>query len=598
VKGVYMNSKILCEKIWQDVKVLSRIDDLLPITIYSRLDAVNNSTATINNSTSDNSLFIWYQLFFQAIIQLQQNEPKKSTTKTTTMDELLNVCKEYYRGNSTERKLIDEFSDDYMASNVLWWWTRETFLSRVFTKSLLTLNIDLLYLYQFLINDMQNQMLKQYQLQFLNNQNTTKQKNINTLDQTYYRGQAVSNEKLTKIKGSVGELLSINNYLPTTKHRSRALNTVKKGLQPTTSQHRVFFEIKVDPSSQRSSSSTIKKPYCDISQLAHPSKDDNEILFSCGTIFRINSIDYDYDNELWIIKLTYYDEKSNSDFSQLFTYMQDELTKYKTKKLSYFVTLGNLSRKICSPSSTNEHTAEKYYKRLLSETSTGDNLTIAECYRGLGLIEYGKNENETALNHFEKALDLLPKSHTDRATLFNSIGLIHSKEAKYDLALTNFKKALEILVKNGNSSSDADIASSYNNIALTHYNKGEVDAELKNYQKALDIRSKILPANHPDIATLYSNIGTAYSDKNDYKQALDNLRLALNIRTKTLPPNHYDIAANYNNIGTVNSRNGEYQIALEYFYKALDIFKLTLPKTHPSIKQTEQNIKIVNDKIR
>ncbi|CAF1672605.1 unnamed protein product, partial [Didymodactylos carnosus] len=107
VKGVFFDSKRLCEQIWEDVKILSQIGDLVPITVYNRLDAFSNSSAIINNSTSDNSLFIWYQLYFQICTQQQQNESKKLTTRT---DELLNVCKEYYRENYTERKLIDEFS--------------------------------------------------------------------------------------------------------------------------------------------------------------------------------------------------------------------------------------------------------------------------------------------------------------------------------------------------------------------------------------------------------------------------------------------------------------------------------------------------------
>ena len=61
-----------------------------------------------------------------------------------------------------------------------------------------------------------------------------------------YRGQVIGNDELELMKNSIGEFLSMNSFLSTSRDRSTALHfarltPVSDGIQ------RIIFEIEIDP---------------------------------------------------------------------------------------------------------------------------------------------------------------------------------------------------------------------------------------------------------------------------------------------------------------------------------------------------------------
>ena len=73
-------------------------------------------------------------------------------------NELIALCKEEYSDNTNELRVIDEFDEDYSPKRSLWWYTRNSFLSRILNKALREQNIDLLYRFRFSISDLQYQL--------------------------------------------------------------------------------------------------------------------------------------------------------------------------------------------------------------------------------------------------------------------------------------------------------------------------------------------------------------------------------------------------------------------------------------------------------
>jgi len=64
--------------------------------------------------------FLFFQLFKSAI----QNMPKTDAAKKS----MVNTCRDYYRGNLTELKNIDDFDKTYRSEDAIPWYTKETFV--------------------------------------------------------------------------------------------------------------------------------------------------------------------------------------------------------------------------------------------------------------------------------------------------------------------------------------------------------------------------------------------------------------------------------------------------------------------------------------
>lgn len=197
MKGVYFDREILLEQLSSDVKILSGIADLTPMTIYSRVDAVQ----TTNNST-DHLRFLFYQLF---IHQYCLNSSASAGKK-----DLLELIHAYYKSNRNEMKEIHQFEEDYQASkNALQWFFEESFLRRIFQKSLLTLDIPILFSMRFFINDMHQAMVEKNSS--WNSKTNYSARRFNN-EQMVYRGQALSKETLLKIKANTGKGLFQSSY--------------------------------------------------------------------------------------------------------------------------------------------------------------------------------------------------------------------------------------------------------------------------------------------------------------------------------------------------------------------------------------------------
>jgi tetratricopeptide (TPR) repeat protein len=588
MKGVYFDRELLLDQLTSDVKISMNINDLIPITVYSRIDAIQ----TTNNPT-DHLRFLFYQLFIHQYCL--------NSSSTLNKNDFLGIIRGYYTSNRYELKQINKFDDEYNSSkDVSSWILRDCFLRRMLTQSLSTLNIQILFSLRFFIKDLFKTMSEKA-LTTNSKQNGFGRSGNGRLtnEQMYYRGQALGKETFLKIKSNIGkkniysndyfifcfcigEILSMNNFMLASKDRQDSLALIRQNISTTDFVYRVLFEIKVpsDYSLQK------QRPFIDVSYLNDYKKSSDEdkdifsVLFFIGSIFRINTVEFDINNDCYIIQLTLYNEKTNEDFSQVFTFLNNT----KRTNTENTITLANLLRQI-SPNS-----AEQFYKHLLKENS--ESLSKLECYRGLGLCSYSQDDYDRALNYFEKALHLKPNDKLIKSSLHNSMGLVYARQDQIDEALNHFNSALE------HSSLPLHVACVHHNLALVYSKQGQYEDELDHYEKALQIRTRQLPAHHLQMASLHNNIGIAYSDLHEYDQALSSLRQALEMRLKLLSATHIDVARSYANIGTVYAKTQEFRMALEYFNKAHLLFEQQPQIPQQDIDQLNRNIKIVNDILR
>lgn len=98
-----------------------KVDEPLTINIFMIDD---NSDQLI---TGSNKNFIHFSLLIDVLLRMNSNEADKN--------ELIKLCKNAHKNNKTELNVLREFQKEYSPGKALWWYTRESFLSKMLNKS-------------------------------------------------------------------------------------------------------------------------------------------------------------------------------------------------------------------------------------------------------------------------------------------------------------------------------------------------------------------------------------------------------------------------------------------------------------------------------
>ncbi|CAF1513730.1 unnamed protein product [Adineta steineri] len=267
---------------------VTSIDELVPKVLHDQpirerresfLFLGNSKEQQANSGTTTPSYsFLLFELFLDGILL---------TNRTGDKDELINLCKIEYNGNEIEGRRIDEFQQTYTPETAITWYTKDCFVYRILNKALRMQNIDVLLACRFLIRDIHDQLVKLQQEQ-----------NIDTI--TVYRGQIIPVADLKRMKRNERELISFHSFLSTSYNRCQAIAfAISK--PDDDSFINVLFEIKFDRSLSPLPTS---KPFADVQALSYISE-ENEVLFTIGSHFRLNRTHYDHEDHLHIIELMY-----------------------------------------------------------------------------------------------------------------------------------------------------------------------------------------------------------------------------------------------------------------------------------------------------
>ncbi|CAF0828085.1 unnamed protein product [Didymodactylos carnosus] len=393
-------------------------------------------------------------------------------------------------------------------------------------KALRVQDTDILFKFRFFVKDLHDQLTTLHS-----------ESNDATSTLTVYRGQCMVREEFLEMKANIGGFLSMNSFLSTSTSRAVSVKFAEQCLNRD-GVVSVLFEMDIH---------VLKciKPFSNIAHLSYI-KTENEILFSIGTVFRIESVERHHDRNIWNVKLTMTGEE-DEELKKLTEQLRNEIT--GNSKLN---SLGLLLRQM------GDYTkAEQYYIMLLNETSAND--------------------------------PSIP-------TFYNNLGLVYRDMGDYSKALSYYEKTLELRLKTLGSN-HPDVATTYNNLGLAYSDMGDYSKALSYYEKTLELDLKTLGSNHPSVATTYNNLGLAYSDMGDYSKALSYYEKTLELQLKTLGSNHPSVATTYSNLGNVYSVMSDYSKALSYYEEALGVMRKSLPATHPSISVCERAAADMSEKL-
>ncbi|CAF1479740.1 unnamed protein product [Adineta steineri] len=550
IKGVHTNIKDICQALQLAVKQCHQ-------------DTIAVSFLTINEMASTDNLnqleptFMYTQLFKEILLDMEYGEK--------AIKDLALCCREAFTGNVTELKIIDKFERDYDPQNAIWWYTRECFTYKMLNQALRLMDADIIINMGFFLRDVHQQIKQLYEQQV---------SSYGGKPFLVYRGQGLMKSDFEKLQKVEGGLMSFNNFLSTSKDKEVSLGFAGRA-STKPDMVGILFIMSIDPRLKST-------PFASIKEVSY-FKEEEEILFSMHTVFRVNAINQmDSKNQLYQVEL-----ELTSDDDQQLRVLTDRIRE-ETDSSTGWKRLGNV---LVTIGQFNK--AEELYNVLLEQTYDGSEKALY--YNQIGVIHANQGDYEKAIWYYEQGLEItqntLPSNYLDLATSYNNIGSVYNKMGEYSKALASHKKALEI--RQTLPSNHSELANSYNNIGHVYDKMGEYSKALSYYGKALEIRQKTLPSNHPSLATSYNNIGLVYDMMGEYSKALSYYERALGIFQKTLPLNHPSLATSYWCIGSLYYNMKDYSKALLYLERALHIFQRAFPPTHPSIKTVRESIEVV-----
>lgn len=479
---------------------------------------------------------------------------------------LIEICEDQYKENKSELSVVKEFQENYGSSRSIRWLTRQSFLSRIFNKAARLQNIDILFLFRFLVHDLEEQLIK----------NQCKQ------PMTLYRTQLLPVEQHEILKSSVGGYLMINNFLSTTVDRHLALSYFDNlDKADEFEMKRVIFEIDADPRIES------VKPFANIIWLSY-CFGQQEVLMMIGSIFRV--IEVVEDQRLTTIRLTLSSEQEN-DLKQAFDNLRSF---YKIRDVN-LLSFGQ----ILSEMATLDE-AKQFYLHLLNDLPS-DHQDLANCYQALGNAASEKGDLDLSIEWFDKLRDLFNRTlKPDDPRVADShfiLANIYTKKSDLRNALEFYTKAM-LIYKKAFDENHLTIADCCDRIASIHEKEKKYFQALNHYEKALNIRQRRLGTEHLDLATNHSKIGGVRLLLCHYFLALGHFNTALKMKTNLLPADHIDFATDFRGMAQIYRTRGEYQQALHYFQKVLDIYRLHLPNDHPDFIEMERNVRFLSSHIR
>ncbi|CAF1429434.1 unnamed protein product [Adineta steineri] len=548
IKDVHTNIKDICQALQLAVKQCDQ--DTIAVSFLAV-----NELSSADNLNQLEPTFMYTQLFKEILLDMEYDRK--------AIKDLAACCREVFSGNPSELIVINEFERDYNPQRAIWWYTRECFTYKMLNQALRIMNADIIINMGFFLRDVHQQIQQLHEQQV---------SSYGRKPFLVYRGQGLIKSDFEKLQKAKGGLMSFNNFLSTSKDKEVSCDFARRA----SSKHDmvgILFIMSIDPSMKST-------PFAFIKEESY-FKEEDEILFSMHTVFRVSAIkQMDKTNHLYQVEL-----QLTSDNDQQLRVLTDRIREEVVDSTGWR-RLGRLLLKIGQLNK-----AEELYNVLLEQTSVDDDKK--HYYACLGYVKRNQGDHEKAIRYYEQGLEIqqktLPSNHPDLATSYNNIGSVYDSMGEYSKALSFYEQGLEICQKTL-PSNHPSLATSYNNIGNVYDSMGEYSKAVSYYEKALEIQQKTLPLNHPDLATSYNNIGLVYNNTGEYSKTLSFYEKALEIREKSLPSNHPSLATSYNNIGMVYNNMGEYSKALSSHEKALEIYQKTLPSNHPLLATSYNNI--------
>lgn len=519
----------------------------VPIAIYG---LTHGQQRSFRDLSVDEIRFMWFQLLLDVLLKLPKD--------TATMKDMLEVARSHYSTDAIELKKIDDFARSYNPTKAIWWYTQDSFVYRLLNIAFRTQDFRTIFTFRFFIIDLHTQLANAA---------------VDRADHswhTIFRGQMMSIDELNTIKNNIGGLISMNTFLSTTLDCQVACMYAGYGSSlPTVAS--VLFEINIDHADEVS----LDRPFAFIGSFSDK-HDENEILFSMGSIFRIESVEQ-YDS-MCLVTLEIY-TRPKQCISEFENHLRSKFVGRSTNEL----TLGDLLLEMGELKQ-----AEQFYSIMIGQQNPDRFETeIALLQNSMSLWYIDRGDYDSARILLEQAVNINSGNQTLKSSLLNNIGLCWLNQDSYKRALKYFKRSKKY------KRSKKELGVIYSNMSSAYIGIGQYATAKYFAQRALNIEKKNLPSFNPDLAKTYGHLAFIEQIMGNHAVALDLFKQELDMYKKCLPPDHHLFAHVLNNIGTTYQNMDEFDRALEYYEEALKIQSISFNHDrdeHPLVMATLNNI--------
>ncbi|CAF3455382.1 unnamed protein product [Rotaria socialis] len=271
----------------------------------------------------------------------------------------IELLRSEYSNNAHKLKDVAQFERDYRPESAVWWYTREPFIYQKLNWALRTLDATIILKLSFILCDLHRQI------------------------ETLHQKQSGFRKTTKKNKGG---LLSFNNFLSTTSDLDVSLDFAESAsVNPDIVC--VLFQMSIDTRITTTSFVSIRE----FSEFI----DENEILFSMHTVFRIVDVfKVETDHPLYNVNL----ELTSEDDSSL-----TKLREHFTKKTEDEPGWTRLARLLLQLDHFDE--AEQLCNDLLQQHKASI-VTKASLYNIIGFSKAERGELDVTLSFYHKTLEI------------------------------------------------------------------------------------------------------------------------------------------------------------------------------------------------
>ena len=201
---------------------------------------------------------------------------------------------------------------------------------------------------------------------------------------TLYRGESVTEEYIRLMRSNIGNIISFNGFYSTSLSKQVAENFMKRRYQEGL--RKLLFVIQVDMEKDHN---TI---FADISETTRYNEDEH--LFSIGSMFRIESVTVDENDALlYEIKLSLNDTNQ----SKVNDYVQEKYAEAGSS-INQAILFGKLIFDM-----NDKHFALDYFKDIFPHLPHDDGNIMAIYYNNLGFCYNAVGDRQRALKFYEAA---------------------------------------------------------------------------------------------------------------------------------------------------------------------------------------------------
>ena len=344
------------------------------------------SQSEIQAGNRQDPTFMYQQLLKDILLNDTDNDSDEIARK-----QMIDFCRKVYATQTTQLPIIDEFEAKFHPSRSFFWYTRECFLYEMINKALRRTDPVALYKLRYFIRHLHGQIAW-----------TAKLNGVLEKTLAVYRGQGIRTNEFNRLKKGVGGLLSFNSFLSTSISREVGLYYAEKA-KLMSDEVSVLFSMEIDPKLR-------KCPFTYLGEQSYYRDGEEEVLFTAGTVFRIQSVNQ-MNAEQWEIRLSL-SEDTDGVLAYYTKKMRDQ-TKSNHPLVSLVKLMENMGQ---------YKMIDVFATVMVDDESTLINpLQVGQFHRTLGDAYHTANIHDKALQFLQSALTIYLQfvSENDQSPFIN-----------------------------------------------------------------------------------------------------------------------------------------------------------------------------------